>query len=440
MIEEVEVGRLTSLSLIDRNPLGGPAIEGVAGRGDDALFEVRAWIELEIGVGQVAIAGPYLALIGRRVGGPMRRQDPQGADLPAVEADQHRHMGLLAVLEGVDQLFGKDLPIHRADGAKAQRGRIVGDDAPVYLPQRGDVRGAQLRGDNGAAHLRRFLPEHGVLERRGGDHIGAFGDGLTEQALGVRRRHQIENAEAASGFAGDGDVGGIAAEGRDVPLHPAQRLDLVEQAIVAGHAPRRFRTELRMGQIAQNAQAIVHRHHHDAFARELRAVIDPLAGRIGGEGAAMDPDDDRRALGVVRRPDIEIEAVLAHPRRHIGVDRLGQREGLDAGWAELGRLADSLPVGRRLGRGPARIAHRGLGVGQTFESPHHAIRLPLHSPLRGLNDRSRIGMRRKAGHHHNGRRQGDEGARDDHQTGAPGLAAARISTRAKAMNSRIARA
>ena len=51
------------------------------------------------------------------------------------------------------------------------------------------------------------------------------------RALGVAMRYMT--LKAAGGFARDGDIGRIAAEGRDIALHPLQRQDLVEQAVVS---------------------------------------------------------------------------------------------------------------------------------------------------------------------------------------------------------------
>jgi len=69
------------------------------------------------------------------------------------------------------------------------------------------------------------------------DHVGALHDGFVEQAACTGRRHEIHDAQGPGGFAGDGDIGRIAAKGRDIALHPLQRLDLVEQAVVSRDVP-----------------------------------------------------------------------------------------------------------------------------------------------------------------------------------------------------------
>src|SRR5690606_40977582 len=66
------------------------------------------------------------------------------------------------------------------------------------------------------------------------------------------------------------------------------------------------------------ADAIRDADEDDALLRELRAVIGGRSRRARGEAAAVDPHHDRQALvrAPRRRPDVEIEAVLAdHGRR-----------------------------------------------------------------------------------------------------------------------------
>ena len=59
-------------------------------------------------------------------------------------------------------------------------------------------------------------------------------DGLLVEALGALGVASSASVLIAAGaLAEDGDVLRVAAEGRDVPLHPLQRRDLVHQAVVA---------------------------------------------------------------------------------------------------------------------------------------------------------------------------------------------------------------
>ena len=98
----------------------------------------------------------------------------------------------------------------------------------------------------------------------------------------------------ARALAEDGDVLRVAAEGRDVALHPLQRRDLVHQAVVADRLARPGGLgQRRVGEVAERAQPVVDGHHHHAVAGEVLAVIDPA--RAGPVAAAVDPDHHRRA-------------------------------------------------------------------------------------------------------------------------------------------------
>jgi len=64
----------------------------------------------------------------------------------------------------------------------------------------------------------------------------------------------------------------------------------------------------------------------------------------------------------VGRPDVEVEAVLAHGR-----GRNGARGMLHAGRAEVGRVANAFPRGGRLRSMPAERASGRGGVGDSFK-------------------------------------------------------------------------
>src|SRR5262245_29854769 len=105
----------------------------------------------------------------------------------------------------------------------------------------------------------------------------------------------------------------IAAELRDIRLHPFESGNLIQQPVVAGSVPA-FATELRCCEEPERTHAIGDADEHHALLREVRAVIEGRAGYAAVEAAAVDPRDDRQL--VARRfggsPDIEIQAVLAH--------------------------------------------------------------------------------------------------------------------------------
>ena len=154
-------------------------------------------------------------------------------------------------------------------------------------------------------------------------------------------------------LAEDRHLARVAAEGRDVLGHPAQRQALVQDAVIAGKA------QFAAGQEAQGTQAVVERHHDQVAGRgEVGAVIDRQRAGAEQEGAAMDEHHDRQPLAPLdrgaRRPDVEEQAVL-------GV--AGGRAVLRAYGAERDRLADTGPGWQGLRWRQAQVAHRRLRVG-----------------------------------------------------------------------------
>ena len=113
---------------------------------------------------------------------------------------------------------------HVVCGFRAQRGnRVRAECLRELLPLR--FSGREPLGSEGSARTRQ---------------IGAaLADRLLEQALRQRRCHQRADRERSRRLAEDRDVVGIAAEGRDVLLHPLQRGDLIQQAVVARGVARR---------------------------------------------------------------------------------------------------------------------------------------------------------------------------------------------------------
>ena len=132
-----------------------------------------------------------------------------------------------------------------------------------------------LRRDaHGGAHL---FPAPGDAQRR------ALNDGALEEGGGFRRRHEVGDGVAAGGLPEGRDPSRVAAEGADVALHPAERLELVQQAEVRG--PARARCE-----VAEQAQAVRHGHHDDpVFGDEGLGVEDRQVAGAGGVGPAVEP-------------------------------------------------------------------------------------------------------------------------------------------------------
>ena len=109
------------------------------------------------------------------------------------------------------------------------------------------------------------------------------------------------------------DAAGIAAELGDVVAHPAQREHEVEHAGVARVGV--FRAG-QFGEVqeAETIEPVVHRDDHDVAApAQAHAVVEVAVDRAVVVGAAVKVHQ-HRAVAVVaqpRRPDIEVQAVLA---------------------------------------------------------------------------------------------------------------------------------
>jgi hypothetical protein len=99
---------------------------------------------------------------------------------------------------------------------------------------------------------------------------------------------------------------------------------------------RRFRGERRVGDEAERADPILDHHEHDTLARETFSVACALSSPTAVVAAAVDPHHHRlpRVAAEVRRPDVEIEAVLAGGERSLR-RRMSAEAGREAG-VELG--------------------------------------------------------------------------------------------------------
>ena len=85
---------------------------------------------------------------------------------------------------------------------------------------------------------------------------GSLPDRAHEEAASQRRWHQRVHAPRARRFARDGDLRRVAAESGDVALHPIQRRDLIEHAVVARRMLRLFGGERRMGEVAEWTETV----------------------------------------------------------------------------------------------------------------------------------------------------------------------------------------
>ena len=108
-------------------------------------------------------------------------------------------------------------------------------------------------------------------------------------------------------------------------MHPFQRGDHVRHRAVG------IKALAEVGKIveAQRAEAVVEADAHDAVAGEGGEVVGRRGGFAHVVRAAVDVDEDRRALGLLGRPDVQIKAVLAGRRMHHQQIRHGACRELD---------------------------------------------------------------------------------------------------------------
>jgi hypothetical protein len=98
---------------------------------------------------------------------------------------------------------------------------------------------------------------------------------------------------AAGRLAADRHASGVAAEGGDVLLDPAQRRLVVHQPVVAGRALSCG--QLRVPQEAEGAEAVVHRHPGDPGQGDDLGHVG-LVGAAVQQAAAVDEHVGRQAV------------------------------------------------------------------------------------------------------------------------------------------------
>ena len=241
----------------------------------------------------------------------------------------------------------------RGAGGARQREHTVGSESAHVFDGRGvpdflDADAVGLRvGKRGHAH--RASPA---------DQGAAHAHGPIEQALGQRAGFQGKDRHRPRRLPDDGNVVRIAAEPGDVVANPLQRRDLVEQAIVAGRPGFGFRRKLRMGEKSQRPEPVIEIDDDDVVLRQVLAAVKRHAGRAHEERTAVDEDDDRRVGQPGLRPDIEVEAVLAH---HLGAGILVGHDAAQRLHALRPETVRMTHCGPALGRGrrtPAKFANR----------------------------------------------------------------------------------
>ncbi len=268
---------------------------------------------------------------------------------------EDRHTGEPPRRERRPHRLGQDLAV---DDARDRGGWEEGDQVVDRHPTK--ARRGLIRAPDGGreALAERLGGGEGQLRHREGP---ALHDRPLEEPSGAARDHVGEDGQATGRLARDGHPLRVAAEPRDVLLHPAQRGLLIHQPVVAGR-PSGRRRQRRMRQEAKGAEPVVDRDDNGAIRGQLGGV--EVARGILRQAAAVDPHEhgSGRAAPERRRGHVEVEAVLCdQARREEQVRRLRTAGG------ERGRVAHPAPVGRRPGGPPPETPGGWGGVGEPAE-------------------------------------------------------------------------
>lgn len=173
------------------------------------------------------------------------------------------------------------VPPAAARGDRRESRSVGGDSEPL----------GKLRRD-AAGLLRRLRFERPRLD-----------DGPRDPRPGRIVREEPRDDRTARGLAHDRDLLRFSAEGGDLAVHPGESRCCILQSEVPGSV-------LENGE-SLGSQAVVDRHEDDPGACEAGAVIQRDRCGASFERATVDPDDDRGAVGVLRRPDVGGEDVVA---------------------------------------------------------------------------------------------------------------------------------
>ena len=154
-------------------------------------------------------------------------QHRAGVHLLRVPSRKQRHVRLLACGENRRRRFGKEISIdHRAEPGRALFSRGFEDLRGRHRAHGFDARRAEIGRELDAVRLA-CRQRHG---RQRAQDRPALADRARDQILRQRRRHLRAHRNRSRRFTGDRHLARVAAERRDILLHPLQRGMLIEQA------------------------------------------------------------------------------------------------------------------------------------------------------------------------------------------------------------------
>ena len=258
----------------------------------------------------------------------------------------------------------------------------------VHQLRRAD--GAQGLGGAGRAdpeNLQQVLrPGRMHLRVIGARRCRALRIGFVEQPACAGNAHQRRDRYGAGGFAEQGDVIRIPAEGLDVLLNPFQGSHLVPQAHVRVEGPlrRRIRAEVHK---PQGADAVVQGYVENiTVPHDIGAAVGGFGGGTRAESAPVEINEHRtqRFRGLQRGRHVEREAVLVHGHPAAGPGQIG-RLGLWRDRAEGRTVPDAAPAFGRLRCTQPQFPHRRGGIRNAPPGPHAVLDNSLHQPVAGLN-------------------------------------------------------
>lgn len=254
-----------------------------------------------------------------------------------------------------------------AGEAGAECGQLVGQAPGVDV---GERRGRRRRAEP-AGERRGDL----FRQRTGAVPAGhRVGDGPPEEAARRPHRQQRGDRPRSGGLPGHGDVAGVPSERGDVPPHPVQCRDLVEESTVG-------RDPFEEGE-ALGTHSVVDAHHDEPGPGQCRRVVHRVARRPRYVGAPVDPHQHRQSRRArIGSAHVQRQPVGAVRRTH--TDRTGLRDRE----AELRGLPRPFPGRGRSGCGETEVSHRRPGVRDAAE---HRVPRPAatpHNTFRGARRR-----------------------------------------------------